>query len=126
MTRITGVRTAHLITGAPAAMWRTALCRDIFHGDTFDPEELCGRRFPRGSRRTCWDYLLEGGHDRHPDRVPARMTTAVVRDPVELAGPGGVWELRAVRVEIDEHAEDVPFTGGWPNNLRPADAQRPL
>jgi hypothetical protein len=73
MTRIPGVRTAHLITGAPNAMWPSALCVDIFDGGTFDTAELCTRRFPRGGQRTAWDYLLEGGYDRHPDRVPARI-----------------------------------------------------
>jgi hypothetical protein len=91
MTRIAGVRTAHLVTGAPAAMWPTALCADIFHGGTFDPEELCRRRFPRGSRRTAWDHLLGGGYDRHRDRVPRCVATTQVQEPVELRGPGGMW-----------------------------------
>jgi hypothetical protein len=102
------------------------VCADIFNGGTFEPEALCLRRFPRGRRRTAWDYLLEGGYDRHPDRVPARMATTPVTEPVQLRGPGGSWELRAVRLQTGEQASDIPFAGGWPNGLRPADAHRPL
>jgi hypothetical protein len=126
MSRRADVLTAHLITGAPACMWPNALCGDVFSGGTYSPDELCRRRFSRGSRRTAWDDLLAGGSDRHPDRVPGQMTTVPTGEPVELRGPGGVWELRAVRVAIDESSADVPFTGGWPNDARPPDARRPL
>ena len=125
-TRLRGLRSAHLITGAPAAMWPAAFCGDVFDGGTFTPDELCERRFARGSRRTAWDFLLEGGHDRHPDRVPAQIRTSRVAEPAALNGPGGTWELRAVRVEIDDGLGDVPFRDGWPNGVRPADARRPL
>ena len=107
-TRLMGMRTAHLITGAPSAMWPSALCADIFNGGTFEPQEPCLRRFPRGSQRTAWDYLLEGGHDRYPERVPARIATRQVIEPIQLRGPGGSGELRAVRVEVDGDAPDRP------------------
>lgn len=106
-------------------MWPGALCADIFDGGTFYPEELCQRRFPRGSRRTAWDYLLEGGHDRHPERVPARIATTLVAEPVEVRGSEGRWQLRAVRVEPEGQTPDIPFPGGWPTGHRPADARRP-
>jgi hypothetical protein len=79
-----------------------------------------------GQPEDRWDYLLEGGNDRFPGRVPGQMTTVPTGDPVELGGPGGVWELRAVRVEITEHSNDVPFPEGWPTAARPPDARRPL
>lgn len=70
-SRLPGIRTAHLITGAPSVMWSRGFCADLFDGGTFTVEELCAPRFPRGRRRVAWDYLLEGGYDRFPIRVPA-------------------------------------------------------
>jgi hypothetical protein len=37
ITRITGIRTAHLVTGAPTAIWPTAFCADIFNGGHVRP-----------------------------------------------------------------------------------------
>jgi hypothetical protein len=58
--RLPGMRTAHLITGAPVEMWPRAFCADLFAGGTFTVEELCARRFARGGRRFAWDYLPRG------------------------------------------------------------------
>jgi hypothetical protein len=120
--RVPGIRTAHLITGAPVEMWPRAFCTDLFGGGTFTVEELCARRFARGGRRFAWDYLLEGGADRAPDRVPAQLTTRPVGEAVRVAGG---WELRAVAVGAASGLADVPFDGGWPHGWRPADARRP-
>ncbi len=124
-TRSPAIETAHLITGAPAEMWPHASCGDLFDGGTFTPEELCTRRFPRGQRRTAWDYLLEGGYGRHPDAVPANITTTPTCDPVSVAAGSDCWLLRAVAVTIASDHPDVPFNGGWPYGARPSDAREP-
>lgn len=124
-TRIATVRTAHLITGAPEDTWPGTLAGELFMGGEFRPEELCELRFPRGSKRTAWDDLLDGGSDRHPERVPALIRTTPVGPSARLAGPGGVWQLRCVRVELEPGAEDVAFPGGWPHGNRLADARHP-
>lgn len=124
VSRQAGVRTAHLITGAPVGMWPTALGGDILDGGTFEPSELCGRRFPRGARRTAWDHLLEGGYGRYPDRLPAQITTVPV-GAVDVSGPGGRWLLRAVRVAVEGATAELECPGGWPDGDRPSDARYP-
>ncbi len=37
LSRLETVETAHLVTGAPVAMWSTAFCRDVFEGGCFEP-----------------------------------------------------------------------------------------
>lgn len=123
-TRRPGVEAAHLVTGAPVEMWPTAFCADLFDDGTFTPEELCSRRFNRGSRRNAWDWLLEGGYERFPERVPARMTTRLVGS-AQIHAAGLAWELRAIAVAVGEGTEDVPFAGGWPHGNRPEDARYP-
>jgi hypothetical protein len=125
ITRITGSRTAHLVTGAPTAIWPTVFCADIFNGGTFEPEALCLRRFPRGRRRTAWDYLLEGGYDRHPDRVPARMATTPVTDQFSCGVRGSVGNYGPSASKPASKPPTSRFPGGWPNGLRPADAHHP-
>ena len=123
--RMPTVRTAYLVTGAPAGMWPSALCADLFEGGSFTPEELCTRRFPRGGRRTAWDYLLEGGYDRYPDRVPSAIITTPIADPVDVAVADQRWVLRAVTVAGVGTQPDVLFRDGWPHGDRPSDARRP-
>lgn len=125
VSRQPGVRTAHLITGAPAEMWPIAFCGDLFDGGTFSSDELCARRFGVGSKRLAWDYLLEGGYDRYPDRVPAEITATPVHEPVAIRVDEHTWELRVVAVSTTVRRDDMPFEGGWPRGLRPPDARRP-
>ena len=123
--RLPSVQAGYLVTGAPAPMWLSSPCRDLFDGGTFTPEELCSRRFRQGSRRTMWDYLLEGGYDRYPDRVPAHITTVPAGSAVVEDGDHR-WLLRAVTVLPRPGPPDVPFPNGWPRGDRPADARRPI
>jgi hypothetical protein len=112
-----------LLTGAPSSKWQTDSCRDLFEDRIHEPLELFARRFPTGTRRLMWDDLLEGGYDRYPDAVPARIRTAVVADE-PIAHPAGDWAIRAV--EVTPLSGCIPIRGGWPNGDRPADATRPL
>ena len=124
MARRPGAESAYLVTGAPAEMWGHAFCRDIFEGGRFSPDELCVRPFPTGkTRRPVWDWLLEGGYDRCPERVPRVIETMPV-EPETVSDESRSWELRAVEVRpvgIDE----VAFPGGWPNGNRPRGARHP-
>ncbi len=71
----------------------------------------------------AWDYLLEGGYDSFPDRVPARIRTkAVGRAPITLGAEA--LELRAIRVDLPDD-ELVDFENGWPEGRRPVGALRP-
>src|SRR4051794_9040420 len=104
-------------------MWPRAFCRDLFAGGTFTVEELCARRFARGGRRFAWDYLLEGGADRAPERVPAQLTTRPVGEAVRGAG---AWGLRAVAGGAAGGPAGVPLRGGRPPRGGPAGAPRGL
>ena len=111
---------AYLITGAPAAVWRSSGFADLFDDKQHDPVDLCLRDTGGRDQRLAWDELLYGGDDRYPDRVPARLRTAVAgRAPV------GEFELRAAEVTIIGD-EWIPFGGGWPHGHRPSDARRPI
>jgi hypothetical protein len=115
---------AHLITGAPAAIWQRTLCADLFDGGHFSPQELCQRRFTAGARRPLWDELLGGGYDRYPDSVPASIQTEP-RPAVSVTDASGTWLLRAARVTVAADAPLVSFAGGWPHGHRPPDARHP-
>ena len=121
-----GIERAYLVTGAPASMWPRSFCGDLFDGGTFTVEELCARRFARGSRRTAWDWLLEGGYDRYPLRMPAHITTTPVAEPAVVEAAGESWQVRAVAVSYTSGLPDVPFDEGWPHGWRPHDARRPI
>jgi hypothetical protein len=124
LSRLETVETAHLVTGAPVAMWSTAFCRDVFEGGCFEPEELCARIFPTSqSRRIAWDWMLEGGYDHSPTAVPAVIETRLVDQSLVTDGDLE-WEIRAVSVHPSR--DDVPFVGGWPRGQRPSGARRPL
>jgi hypothetical protein len=113
-----------LITGASPKEWNSTFCGDFFDGGTHSVTEICRRRFPTGSKRVAWDYLLEGGHDGFPGMVPASIHTEVVAvQPVNHVE--ACWELRAVQVRPAEDAF-VTFSEGWPNGSRPTDAKRPV
>jgi hypothetical protein len=115
--------TTFLLTGAPSSKWQADPCRDLFEDRLHEPLELFDRRFPTGKGRLMWDDLLEGGYDRYPDAVPARIRTAVIADePIDH--PAGDWAIRAVEVTPLEGF--IPIRAGWPNGERPADATRPL
>jgi hypothetical protein len=122
--RPAGVEAAMLIIGAPAPDWRGALYADLFEGGTFTPEELCSRRFPTGRKRPVWDWMLEGGYERWPLRVPATITT-LHRGRASVADGTRVWDVRAVEVVAGSNEPDVPFTDGWPRGVRPHDARYP-
>jgi hypothetical protein len=112
-----------LITGASPKEWNSTFCGDFFDAGTHSVAEICTRRFPTGSKRLAWDYLLQGGHDGFPGLVPASISTELVAvQPVNH--PETYWELKAVRVR--PASDVVAFTHGWPSGNRPADAKRPL
>ena len=121
LTTRADVEAALLVTAASEAVWTKAFCRDLFVGKTHSPVELCARRFPAGSRRLVWDWLLEGGYDRFPRWVPSEITTRLVAD--EMLVCGQPWRLRAVLVGVRGDAV-VPF-GGWPDGKRPSSAKQP-
>jgi hypothetical protein len=118
------VEAAYLLTGASAQLWNGGLCRELFDSTTHSSEGLCTVRFPTGSKRLVWDWMLEGGNDHYPDQVPAQIKTNRV-GAASLSFEGEAWELRMVKVEpADEML--VPFADGWPKGERPSDARRPL
>lgn len=118
-----GIASAHLVTGCPVSMWETAFCADLFGGGIFEPEELCKRIYPTPSQRPGWDWLLSGGYDRFPERLPARIE---IRRAGRCAVADGKepWEVRAVSVHPlgDQRVE---FIDGWPNGDRPSSAKHP-
>jgi hypothetical protein len=115
---------AYLVTAATTDIWKTAFCADLLGSGVVSTEELCTRRFPSGSQRLAWDYLLEGGYDRYPESVPARISTVLVGSTF-IQGGDRTWEVRAVRV-VPQTDFNVPLEGGWPWGKRPPDARRPL
>jgi len=115
---------AYLIAGAPMSAWAADFCRDLYDSTVHSAVELCERRFLSGSRRLAWDDLLEGGYDRYPQMVPARIRTESAGRE-SLADASEQWELRAVQVSIDGTG-CVPFLQGWPFGTRPEGALRPL
>jgi hypothetical protein len=113
-----GVEATYLVTGASRHEWQRAVGRELFTACTHGVLDLCELKF---TKRRAWDYLLQGGYDRFPERVPARIETILVgTSPI-----GEDWELRAVRV-LPSDDEFVPFIEGWPNGVRPVDAKHPL
>lgn len=117
------VISAHLVTACSEEMWERAFCRDIFDGGVFSPEELCDRLYPSGAQRRGWDWLLEGGHDRYPEHVPAQIETVRVAG-AQVEDAERRWVVRAVRVE-PRAGDDLPFIDGWPHGNRPPDAKHP-
>jgi hypothetical protein len=113
---------AFLVSGVSATQLESGFCADILDTGRHSTLELCRRRYASGGRRFVWDWMLEGGYDDSPARVPAEIDTRlVVRAPVEAAAA----EVRVVRVSVSEGGEPVSFIGGWPNGERPAEARRP-
>ncbi len=108
-----------LMTGAQKSLWAGSAFADIFETKNHVSEELCQRRLPDRRKTIAWDDLLRGGYDKHPEHVPAEITTeSVGRATI------GDWELRAVRIGAVSH-DLIPMTGGWPRGARPADARHP-
>jgi hypothetical protein len=108
-----------LMTGAQKSLWAGSAFADIFETKNHVSEELCQRRLPDRRKTIAWDELLRGGYDKHPEHVPAEITTeSVGRATI------GDWELRAVRIGAVSH-DLIPMTGGWPRGARPADARHP-
>ncbi len=123
--QIDGVEDAYLITGAPPDAWTSDPCEDLFQTKSHDVTELCTRVFPTGrAKRTVWDYLLEGGHDRYPEWVPSPIQTERLPSAQVRSGPD-CWDLKAVRVTVPDVSKPVPFPGGWPNGERPPSARQP-
>jgi hypothetical protein len=110
----------YLVTGAPLAVWREGVGRELFDDAVHVPVDLCQVRLPWGQKLRAWDDLLWGGYDKCPDAVPAQISTRVIAREAVTVG----WELRAVRVGTMGEATTA-FNGGWPFP-RPADAMRPL
>jgi hypothetical protein len=110
---------AYLIAGAETSLWQGSMFADLFDEQEHDPVELCLRRLDNRQGTLAWDAALQGGYDRYPDRVPARLRTSVRgRAPVDH------WELRAVEVSMTGDRW-VRMEGGWPHGRRPAGARRP-
>ena len=108
-----------LMTGAQKSLWAGSAFADLFETKNHVSEELCQRRLPDRRKTIAWDDLLRGGYDKHPEHVPAEITTeSVGRATI------GDWELRAVRIGAVSH-DLIPMTGGWPRGARPADARHP-
>ncbi len=108
-----------LMTGAQKSLWAGSAFADLFETNNHVSEELCQRRLPDRCKTIAWDDLLRGGYDKHPEHVPAEITTeSVGRATI------GDWELRAVRIGAVSH-DLIPMTGGWPRGARPADARHP-
>lgn len=117
------VGAAYLATGAPLRLWEISGCSDLFDTTIQSPVDLCARRFATGSRRLMWDDLLEGGYDRFPAWVPARIRTHL-KAAVRMRVGAEDWELRVVQV-TPARRERLEFRDGWPNGIRPPDARRP-
>jgi hypothetical protein len=105
------VDSAFLVTGGRED-GRRELCGDLFADGDHDPVELCRRRYLGGSKRLVWDWLLEGGYDKHPRVVPAVISTELVARHQLVYGQER-WELSAVRVAAKGDAV-IEFVGGWP------------
>jgi hypothetical protein len=123
-SRMSTVRAAYLITGAPPAAWQGDPCAGLFSDDLHRVDTLCQRRSNTRKRWLIWDWLLEGGRDRAPEFVPSPIRTVMLPSVTVRAGPHA-WDLRAVRVEVPDDATEIPFLNGWPHGDRPADAKRP-
>ncbi len=108
-----------LMTGAEKSLWAGSAFADLFETKNHVSEELCQRRLPDRRETIAWDDLLRGGYDKHPEHLPAEITTeSVGRATI------GDWELRAVRIRAVSD-DLIPMTGGWPRGARPADARHP-
>ncbi len=108
-----------LMTGAEKSLWAGSAFADLFETKNHVSEELCQRRLPDRRETIAWDDLLRGGYDKHPEHLPAEITTeSVGRATI------GDWELRAVRIRAVSD-DLIPMTGGWPRGVRPADARHP-
>jgi hypothetical protein len=116
------VGATYLITSATQTNWTKNCCRKLFEGGTYSPIDLCELRYPSG--RFVWDWMLEGGWDKHPEHVPLEIETRVAAAE-RLSFGSDPWEIRALRV-ASSGSERVPFPGGWPNGNRPPDAKHPL
>lgn len=119
----TKVAGAFLVGGVSTKKLDDGLCADLLQDARHSTLELCARRYPRGSKRLVWDWLLEGGWDHFPDEVPAEIGTRLIAR--EVVTPAAA-EVRIVRVIPLSGTEMVPFVGGWPNGDRPPDARHPL
>lgn len=113
------VAATYLLTGAMQAVWDKGFCTTLFETGEHGAVELCSLRYPTGSKRLVWDWMLAGGHDRFPDFVPPEITTRVVAS----ANVGAAAHLRVVRITAGSGG--VPFVDGWPYGNRPDDARRP-
>ena len=96
----------YLVSAAPADMWPTALCAELFSTGVIASMDLFEFRFPRG--RPVWDWLLEGGYGHYPREVP---TEIAVREVASVPVTFGTldWEIRAVRVS--------PVSAASPSNM---------
>jgi hypothetical protein len=114
----------YLLTGASKAAWSTGVGGGLFADAVHDPRRLCQLRYSTGKRRLVWDWMLEGGYDHHPERVPERIRTTL-EGAATIDEHGQLWEIRLARVAADT-GSFVEFPGGWPDGNRPADATHPL
>ena len=115
LTRQYGVP-GYLVSAAPRASWKTAIGADLFGTGTIASADLFKLRFPAG--RPLWDWLLEGGYGRYPNRVPREIATREVTRAL-VQSPQTVWEVRAAAISAAPGSSDLELRDGWPEGKRP-------
>jgi hypothetical protein len=111
----------YLITGAPKEMWNAALGRELFTRRSTSSTELFDLCFSSG--QPVWDWLLEGGYDRSPKRVPRNVETVEVAT-APVSSSGLEWTIRAV--QVIPSSDDLLLSNGWPKDKRPPRAKHPV
>src|ERR671930_631592 len=90
------VDAALLVTGAAEKAWSFDACRRLSETSTDDVVNLCALRYPTGSERLVWDWMLGGGASKYPTRTPARIHTELIAE--ETIRQRETYKLRAIRV----------------------------
>jgi hypothetical protein len=106
----------YLAVAAPSRTWeRAGDCIGLFMPSAGAREWNAAWMFDTWWK--AWCDLLEGGRGR-PQRMPARVRTALVARVALPTAPGG-YELRVASVAPVEDADWLVFDGDWPDGVRP-------